>query len=87
MGDMIPVFPGERQVMNPIKIVAILLIVAGTLGLVYGGFSYTEEKHVAKLGTLEFSVKDEERVNIPMWASVAGIAAGAALLLLGDKKG
>ena len=34
--------------MNPIKIVAIVLIVAGALGLAYGGFSYTKETHSGK---------------------------------------
>ena len=33
--------------MNPLKIAAIVLIVAGVLGLVYGGFSYTKETHDA----------------------------------------
>jgi len=68
------------------KIVAIALIALGLLGLIYGGFNYTEDKHVAKLGSLEFSIKDEERVNIPVWASVAGIAVGAGLLLFGNRK-
>lgn len=68
------------------KIIAIALIALGILGLVYGGFNYTEDEHVAKLGSLEFSIKDEERVNIPIWASVAGIAVGAGLLLFGNRK-
>jgi hypothetical protein len=73
--------------MNVVRIVAIVLIVAGTLGLVYGGFSYTEEKEVAKLGSLEFSVKDEEKVSVPTWVSIVGIAVGAGLLLFGKRKG
>ena len=73
--------------MNVLRVVAIALIVAGTLGLVYGGFSYTEEKEVAKLGSLEFSVKDEEKVSVPVWVSVFGIAIGAGLLLFGKRKG
>ena len=72
--------------MNPIRIAAIVLVVAGVLGLVYGGFSYTKETHDAKLGPIELSVKERERVNIPMWAGVAAIAAGGALLLFGTKK-
>lgn len=72
--------------MNLIKVVAIALIVAGTLGLIYGGFSYTEEEQIAKLGSLEFSVKDEEKVSIPVWASIVGIAIGAGLLLFGNRK-
>jgi hypothetical protein len=71
--------------MNPMKILAIVLIVAGIAGLAYGGFSYTKETHEAKLGPLEFSVKDKETVNIPVWMGVGAIVAGGALLVLGRK--
>ena len=71
--------------MNPVKIAAVILIVAGILGLVYGGFSYTKETHDAKLGPLELSVKEKERVTVPVWAGVGAIAAGAILLLVRKK--
>ena len=71
--------------MNNLKIVAVILIVAGILGLVYGGFSYTKETHDAKLGPLELSVKEKERVNVPVWAGVGAIAAGVVLLVLRKK--
>ncbi len=51
--------------MSPLKIVALLLVVGGIVGLVYGGFTYTKSTHDAKIGPLEFSVKDKERVNVP----------------------
>jgi TRAP-type C4-dicarboxylate transport system permease small subunit len=72
--------------MGAVKIVAVVLIVAGVLGLVYGGFTYTKKTHDAKLGPLQFSVKDKETVQVPVWAGVASIAAGAALLLFGSRK-
>jgi hypothetical protein len=72
--------------MNATKIAAIVLIVAGVLGLVYGGFSYTKDTHEAKLGPIELSVKDRQRINVPVWAGVAGIVVGGALLLLSRKK-
>ncbi len=53
----------------------------------YGGFSYTKDTHEAKVGPIELSVKDKERVNIPVWAGVGAIVIGGALLLLGGKKG
>ena len=71
--------------MSTIKIVAIALIVAGLLGVMYGKFSYTKETHEAKLGALEMSFKEKQTVNIPAWAGVAAIAAGAALLLVRTK--
>jgi TRAP-type C4-dicarboxylate transport system permease small subunit len=72
--------------MNAIKGVAIALILAGTLGLLYGGFNYTKETHEAKLGPIELSVTDRERVNIPVWASVGAILIGGALLAFGGNK-
>ncbi len=72
--------------MNGVKIVAIVLIVAGVLALVYGSFSYTKETHEAKLGPIELSVKEKQTVNIPVWAGVGAIAIGGALLLFGNKK-
>jgi hypothetical protein len=68
------------------SILAIVLIVAGVLGLVYGGFTYTRETHEAKLGPLEFQVKERERVNVPVWAGVVLIAAGTGILLFGRKR-
>ena len=73
--------------MSAIKILAIVLIVAGIAGLVYGQVSYTKETHEAKLGPLELSVKDKETVNIPVWAGVGAIVVGGALLLFGRKTG
>jgi uncharacterized membrane protein YidH (DUF202 family) len=72
--------------MNAVKLVAVVLIVGGVLGLVYGGFSYTKETHEAKLGPIELSVKDRQTINIPVWAGVGAIVIGGALLLLERKR-
>lgn len=69
-----------------VKIVGIILIVAGVLGLVYGGFTYTSATHDADLGPIEFTVTEQDRVNVPIWAGVGSIAIGAALLLFGRRK-
>jgi hypothetical protein len=71
--------------MSAIRIAAIVIIVAGILGLVYGGFSYTKETHDAKLGPIELSVKDKQTVNVPVWAGVGAILIGGAFLLVGKK--
>jgi len=67
--------------MNAVKIFAIALIVAGVLGLAYGGFSYTKETHQTKIGPIELSVKDTEQVNIPVWAGVGALVVGLVLLV------
>jgi hypothetical protein len=71
--------------MNTTRIVGILLIVAGTLGLIYGSFSYTKDKHDVKLGPLQFSVAEKETVNVPVWAGAGAIAIGAILLVIRRK--
>ncbi len=73
--------------MSGTKILAIVLMVAGILGLVYGGFTYTKSTSKTDLGPISLEVKDEERVNIPLWAGVASIVIGGALLLVPMKKG
>ncbi len=72
--------------MNPIKLAAVALIVAGVLALAYGSFSYTKETHDVKLGPIEFAVKEKQTVNVPVWAGIGAIVAGAALLLFGGKR-
>lgn len=73
--------------MNAIRSIAIVLTVAGVLALAYGGFSYTRQTHQTKLGPIELSVKETERVNVPLWAGVAAIVVGGALLVFGGKRG
>jgi TRAP-type C4-dicarboxylate transport system permease small subunit len=68
--------------MNTLKMFAIALIVAGSLGLIYGGFTYTKDTQQAKIGPLELTVKDTQTVNIPVWAGVVAIAAGGVLLFV-----
>ena len=72
--------------MNAIKIAALALIVAGVLGLAYGGFSYTRQTHEVKLGPIEMSVQEKESVNVPVWAGVGAILIGGALLVFGGRK-
>ncbi len=72
--------------MNTTRLIAIILIVAGVLGLVYGGFSYTKDTTAVKIGPIELSVKERETVNIPMWAGIGAIVIGGLLLVLGNKK-
>lgn len=71
--------------MNGIRMLAVALIVAGALGLVYGGFSYTKETEVAKVGPIELNVKETKSVNVPMWAGIGLILAGAVLLVAGRR--
>ena len=72
--------------MNGSKLAAILLIIAGAIGLAIGSFSYTKKSEAVKLGPIELSVKQKETVNIPIWLGGGAILLGVVLLAVGNKK-
>jgi hypothetical protein len=72
--------------MGPARIAAIVIVLAGVLALVYGGFSYTTKDTAAKVGPLEIKVEKENRVNVPVWAGVAAIVAGGLLFVGAGRK-
>jgi multidrug transporter EmrE-like cation transporter len=75
-----------KDPMDPTRIVAIVLIVAGVLALAYGGFSYTKETHKAEIGPLNITVQEKDQVNIPQWVGIGAVVAGVVLLVVGKKK-
>ncbi len=72
--------------MGATRILAIVLIVGGVLGLIYGGFTYTKDTHRAELGALELAVNEKQAVNVPVWAGVGAIVIGGVLLIFRGKR-
>lgn len=72
--------------MNPIKAVAIVLMTVGVLGLAYGGVTYTRSSHQTQMGPFSMTVNDRQTVAIPIWAGIAAVVVGGALLLVPVKK-
>lgn len=68
--------------MNVLKIIAILLIVVGILGLLYGGVTQTRTSQGARVGRFKVSVTDQQTTGIPIWAAVGAIVIGGALLFV-----
>ena len=71
--------------MNTSKLAGIILIVAGCLGLAYGGFSYTQERTGLKVGPIELKVEERKTVNVPIILSAGAIVFGVFLLVFRSK--
>jgi len=73
-------------VVSAIKLVAVLLIIAGVAGLAMGSISYTKTTHAAKIGPFNFAVDEKKTVNIPLWAGIAAVVAGGAMLVVTKRR-
>ena len=71
--------------MNPTKLVAIVLIVFGALGLAYGGFTYTKDTHTADIGAMHLTMHETERVSVPVWVGLGTLLVGVLLLAVPRK--
>lgn len=60
--------------------VAVLLIVLGLAGVLYGGFTYTREKNVVDLGPVHVTQQKHERV--PISPIVGGLVLISGVWLL-----
>ena len=69
------------------RILGIILIVLGALGLAYGGFSYTRRRETVSLGPLSATVEQRESVPVPPILGGIALIAGVALLFMGKRKG
>ena len=62
------------------KLLAIVLIVLGVIGLVAGGISWTQREKVVDLGPVE--VTRENRESIPLPPVIGGLLLVAGVVLL-----
>ena len=68
--------------MSALRILAIVLIVAGIAGIAYGQFTYTKATHDLNVGPIGVSIKEKKTVNVPLWAGIAAIAAGLVMVVV-----
>jgi hypothetical protein len=74
------------NLMDMTKIAAIVLVVAGILGLAYGGLTYTEDTHEASIGSMHMSIDETRHVNIPVWAGAGMLLVGGLMFASGLKR-
>ena len=68
------------------KIFGIVLIVAGILALIYGGFSYTRHTDAADVGPIHVAVAHRETVPVPVWAGIGVIVLGGLVIAMDGRR-
>jgi len=69
-----------------LRIIGIVLLVAGIAGLAVGTFQYTQKKDVLDVGALHVQKTDKKSFTVPPLAAGAVAAVGLVLVLAGRKK-
>lgn len=65
-----------------LKFFGVLLIAAGTAGLVMDDIPFTKTTHEADLGVIELQIDEKDNFHIPDWLGASGIGLGTLLLLI-----
>jgi uncharacterized membrane protein YidH (DUF202 family) len=68
------------------KLIGIVLIVIGVVGLVAGGISWTEREKVVDLGPLEVTTENRESIPLPPIIGGLLLVAGVVLLVANGRK-
>jgi len=69
--------------MKPSLVIGALLIVLGTVSLLYKSFSYTSEETVVQIGTLKATAEVENEVSVPTAVGGGLIVAGVLIMAIG----
>ena len=67
------------------KMLGVILIVLGLVGIAWGGFTYTTQKKVVDLGPIQASREKEHTIPIPPIAGAAALIGGIVLVVAGRK--
>ncbi len=68
------------------RILGIVLIIAGVLMLIFSNVSFTKEEKLIDIGPLEVNKKEKKTVAWPTYAGAIAIIGGIALVALDRKR-
>lgn len=69
------------------KILGIVLIIAGVAGLAYGGLSYTTREKVVDAGPIQITQDKTRSIPLPPVAGGVCLVAGVLLVMTDRRKG
>ena len=67
------------------KTIGIALVVLGVLALVYGGISYSKNRTVLEVGSMQVTATEQKHIPVPALAGVAALIGGVAILVMGKR--
>lgn len=68
------------------RLLGIILIVVGIVGLVWGGITYTKRKDTVSVGPISATVKQKETFPISPVAGGVALVIGIGLLVAGGRR-
>jgi hypothetical protein len=68
------------------KIIAIILIAVGAIGLTYGVISFTRKEKIVDMGSVQITADKKESFIVSPWLGGGVVVAGVALLLFSTRK-
>lgn len=63
------------------KIIGIVLVILGIVGLIYGGINYTGETTVLEVGSLKATATEQKTLPVPPVVGAIALLSGVALLI------
>ena len=72
--------------MSTLKLMGIILIVAGAIALGYQTISYNKQHELFRIGDASATVTTTETKQIPMWLGFALVGGGVVLVISGNKR-
>ncbi len=67
------------------KMLGVILVVVGVIGIAWGGFSYTTREKVADIGPIHASRDKTHNVPLPPIAGAVALIGGVVLLAAGKR--
>ena len=68
------------------RILAVLMVALGLIGLVWGGVSYVKNRDTAELGPLDVTFTEKNRVEIPPVIAAVLLVGGVALFVADSRR-
>jgi len=67
-------------------IIGIVLIALGTIGLIYGGITYTSSRNAISIGDMQVQVDETRHIPLSPIAGAVAVLAGVVMIVF-DRRG